>query len=427
MSLVKRKACEPVVVIGGGAAGIMAAGRAGQLGARVVLLEKNKTLGRKLAITGKGRCNITNTGDISDFIKNYPGNGQFLYSSLSMFSNRDLQKLLESLGVPLKIERGGRMFPESDKASDIVEALRQYLAQNSVEVYLEEDVTGICRLENGIFEVETGRELRRAASIIVTTGGKSYPATGSTGDGYKWAAAFGHTIVPLLPALVPLNIREEWVKSLQGLALKNVEVSVYNQDKLLGKEFGEMLFTHFGVSGPVILTLSRLVVKNKSAAQRLKLVINLKPSIAEDILDKRLQRDFEKFQRKQLQNALDELLPKRLIACVISESGLNPEKPVHQITKEERNRLLTTLTALTLTIEGPRSMAEAIITMGGVSLKEVNPKTMESKLINGLYFAGEILDIDGYTGGYNLQEAFSTGYAAGEHAARQYKENCTKS
>lgn len=407
---------DKVIVVGGGAAGMIAAGRAGEMGAQVVLLEKNNMLGRKISISGKGRCNVTNTGDIRDFIEHYPGNGQFLYSALNRFSNKKLMEFLEKMGVPVKAERGGRVFPVSDKATDIVDALKLYMERNNVEIHLEETVLGIIAENDEVKGVITNRGSITATKVIVSTGGKSYPGTGSTGDGYKWAEETGHKIVSVKPSLVPLNIREGWVKELQGLTLKNVEATVYEGEKVLQSEFGEMLFTHFGVSGPIILTMSRVVVE-KNMPGKLKLKINLKPALDEEKLDNRLQRDFQKNQRKQLKNALDELLPKSLTAPVIGLSEISPEKFVHQITREERRKLLQTITGLEMTIEGPRSLAEAIVTAGGVSLKQINPSTMESKLIRGLYFAGEVLDIDGYTGGYNLQAAFSTGYVAGESAA----------
>ncbi|MCR4441152.1 MAG: NAD(P)/FAD-dependent oxidoreductase [Peptococcaceae bacterium] len=408
---------QPVVVIGGGAAGMMAAGRAGELGARVILLEKNRVLGRKIGISGKGRCNVTNSGELRDFIENYPCNGQFLYSSLNRFSNVNLMQFLEKRGIPLKKERGGRVFPASDRAADIVAGLSRYLAENGVDVRLGERVLEIMAANGAVRGIRTAQEAISAYQVIVATGGKSYPATGSTGDGYDWAARLGHTIVPLRPALVPLNIREEWVKELQGLTLKNVEASVLEEEKALAGEFGEMLFTHFGVSGPIIMTLSRKVVERAAAPGKLKLKINLKPALSKEELDRRLARDFQKYRKKQLKNALDDLLPKRLIPRIIEASGINPGKFVNQLTREERRRLLDVLTGFTLTIAGPRSLSEAIVTAGGVLLTEINPKTMESRLVKGLYFAGEILDIDGYTGGYNLQAAFSTGYAAGEAAA----------
>jgi predicted Rossmann fold flavoprotein len=397
---------------------MLAAGRAAEAGAQVILLEKNKALGRKINISGKGRCNVTNAGEIRDFIENYPGGGQFLYSALSKLSNRDLMKLLEQYGVELKTERGGRVFPVSDTAGDIVGALEKYMNKYGVEVRKEEEVLGLLIEDQEVRGVKTAKGEVIASRVIVTTGGKSYPGTGSTGDGYKWAEEAGHMVVPLKPALVPLNIREEWVKGLQGLTLKNVEAAVLDGERVLQSEFGEMLFAHFGVTGPIILTLSRAVVNANKAPGRLQLRLNLKSALDEETLDKRLQRDFQKNQKKQLKNALDELLPKRLTACVITLSGIDPEKFVHQITREDRRELLHVLTGMTMTIEGPRSLTEAIVTVGGVSLKEINPRTMESKLVRGLYFAGEVLDIDGYTGGYNLQAAFSTGFVAGESAAK---------
>lgn len=410
-----------VIVIGGGAAGLLAAGRAAELGAQVILLERNKVLGRKILITGKGRCNVTNTGDINKFIENFAGNGQFLYSSFSKFFNEELEGLLETQGIPLKAERGGRVFPASDKAADIVLGLKKYVEKSGVEVRLNDKVIGL-KVEKGqMIGVETTQGFLPANQVIVATGGKSYPATGSTGDGYIWAKEVGHTIIDTRPALVPLNTKETWIKEVQGLALKNVEVSLSLGDKLLGREFGEMLFTHFGVSGPVILTLSRQVVGHQG--KELILSINLKPALDEDTLDNRLQRDFQKYQRKQLKNALDELLPKSLIPIIIEQSGISPDKFVHQITKPERLMLLKNLRGLELTVSGTRSLAEAIVTAGGISLKEINPRTMESKLVQGLFFAGEVLDIDGFTGGYNLQAAFSTGYTAGESAAHKLSYN----
>ncbi|MDD2212622.1 MAG: NAD(P)/FAD-dependent oxidoreductase [Clostridia bacterium] len=407
----------PVVIIGGGAAGLLAAGRAGELGVPVLLLEKNKNLGRKLLLTGKGRCNVTNNGDLDTFIDNYHGKGRFLYRAFHRFFNHDLNALLQKYGIELKVERGGRVFPVSDQAADVVKALLRYVRQSKVEIKTEENVLAILVKEGRVKGVQTSQGIRRCQAVIVATGGKSYAATGSTGDGYKWAAELGHTVITPRPALVPLNIPDSWVKELQGLALKNVEVALLQGEKVLGKEFGEMLFTHFGVSGPVILTLSHLVVE-KGAQQGLSLLINLKPALDEKKLEQRLQRDFQKYQRRQLQNALDDLLPQRLIPIVIELSAVSATKFVHQITKEERRNLVQTLRGLSMTVSGPRSLAEAIITAGGVSLREVEAGTMESKLIKGLYFAGEVLDLDGVTGGFNLQAAFSTGYLAGENAAQ---------
>lgn len=407
---------EPIIVIGGGAAGLMAAGRAGEKGARVILLEKNRVLGRKVRISGKGRCNVTNAAELRAFIENYPGNGGFLYSAFHKFFNDDLRQLLESLGVLLKVERGGRVFPRSDQAADIVNALERYLQQGAVAIRTGETVRKILFAKDRVIGVKTTGGIINTSCVIVATGGKSYAATGSTGDGYRWAQEAGHTISPLRPALAPLNIREEWVKELQGLSLKNVEAVLRVGDKVLGREFGEMLFTHFGVSGPIILTLSRWVARDEAPGDLL-LQINLKPSLDVEKLDNRLQRDFQTYQRKQIKNALDDLLPKRLIPVIIRLSGISPEKFVHQITRKERAVLIELLTALPLFVSGCRPLDEAIVTAGGVSLKEINPKTMESKLVQGLYFAGEVLDIDGYTGGYNLQAAFSTGYVAGDAAA----------
>ena len=411
-----------IVVIGGGAAGMMAAGRAGELGAKVLLVEKNKQPGRKLLLTGKGRCNVTNSSNLDTFIRSYHGKGRFLYSAFNHFFHDDLRELLKQNGVNLKAERGGRLFPVSDKAADVVLALIKYCQQNKVKIQTEAEVIGIIAEEGKVKGIKTAQGFVACEAVVVATGGKSYAATGSTGDGYKWATALGHTVIPPRPALVPLNIQEAWVKELQGVALKNVEVKLLQGDKVLGKEFGEMLFTHFGVSGPVILTLSYLVAE-KAAQQGLHLEINLKPALDEEKLDQRLKRDFQKYQRKQLQNAFADLLPQRLIPVVISLSGIAPTKFVHQITKEERRKLVQTLRSLSMTVLGPRSLAEAIITAGGISLREVNSGTMESKVIQGLYFAGEVLDVDGYTGGFNLQTAFSTGYLAGESAVLKLRTN----
>lgn len=410
-------ALESIIVIGGGPAGMIAAGRAAELGKHVILLEKNKMLGKKLLITGKGRCNVTNAGDLEQFINNFPGQGSFLYSAFSRFFNADLQTLIEEFGVPLKVERGGRVFPESDKAKDIVDAIKKYMNKGKVEIKEGVTVVDLLYEDDRIKGVKTDNGNIYSSKVILATGGKSYTKTGSTGDGYIWAKKMGHTIVPLKPALVPLNIEEDWVKELQGLSLKNVTASVMIGDKILASEFGEMLFTHFGVSGPIILTLSREVVKNHDANKKINLSINLKPALDEATLDSRIQRDFQKNMKKQLKNALYELLPKRLVPIIIKLSRVEPEKYVHQITKEERHSILKSIQEMKMVVKGPRSLNEAIVTAGGIHLKEINPKSMESKIIKGLYIVGEVLDIDGYTGGYNLQAAFSTGYVAGEQAA----------
>ena len=408
---------KKLVVIGAGPAGIMAAGKAAELGSEVLLLEKNSVLGKKLSISGKGRCNVTNIGDIREFIASFSDNGPFLYSSLQSFNNLMLIELLRELGVETKVERGGRVFPMSDKASEIVDALKRYLIKNNVEINLSEAVQKIIIEKNRVYGVLTDKRMIKADRVILCTGGKSYPGTGSTGDGYKWAQEAGHTIVKIRPSLVPLNISEDWVKSLQGLSLKNVEVTLYEGKKKVHKEFGEMLFTHFGVSGPVILTISRIVTNKQSQPELFEIGINLKPALNEAELEKRIQRDFLKYQKKQIKNALNDLLPSKMIDVIIEQSAIEPEKYVHQLTKNERKIIRQKLTDLRLTVEGPRPLKEAIITAGGVSLKEVDPKTMESKIVRGLFFAGEILDIDAHTGGYNLQAAFSTGCAAGIAAA----------
>ncbi|MGI6357531.1 MAG: NAD(P)/FAD-dependent oxidoreductase [Bacillota bacterium] len=407
-----------VIVIGGGPAGMLAAGRAAALGSQVWLLEKNERLGKKLVITGKGRCNVTNDADPDTLIKNIPGNGRFLYSAFAAFGSDDLQTLLQDHGVELKVERGNRVFPKSDRSFDVVDGLRRFLERNRVRVELGVQVDEIIAEAGAVVGVQAQGKLYPAEAAIICTGGASYPATGSTGDGYRLAERLGHTIVPPKPALVPLEVQESWAKELMGLTLKNVRLTLFQGGKQLGSEFGEMLFTHFGISGPTVLSLSRLVThQRKKGDAPITAQIDLKPALRPEQLDQRLQRDFSKYQRKQLQNALDELLPKRLIPAVIDQSGVNPEKPVHQITREERQALQRTLNDLTLTITGTRPLSEAIVTAGGVSVKEINPKNMESKLVSGLFFAGEVIDIDGYTGGFNLQAAFSTGFLAGSNAA----------
>ena len=407
-----------VTVIGAGAAGLMAAGQAAANGAEVTVLEKNDRPGKKLLITGKGRCNITNTDEIRELIKNIPGNGQFLYSAFSRFSNWDLISFLNENGLPTKEERGGRVFPVSDKAQDVVETLVNYCVSKGVEFRYAAGAAGILAEGNQVTSVKLkDGSLISSDSVILAAGGASYPGTGSTGDGYRMAAALGHRIVPLKPSLIPLETEEEWVKEVQGLALKNVEAAVVYEGGKAAAEFGEMLFTHFGVSGPVILTLSRTAADLMEKGGRVVLTINLKPALSPEQLDSRIQRDFSGLLRKQYKNSLGELLPKSLIPVIIKLSGISGEKPVHQITREERLGLVRLLQALTLNIRALRPLAEAIVTAGGISVKEINPKTMESKLIKGLYPVGEVVDVDGYTGGYNLQAAFSMGYLAGINAA----------
>lgn len=412
---------KKVLIIGGGAAGLMAAVSAAETGGTVTILEKMPDLGRKLLITGKGRCNVTNIAERQEIIKNIPGNGQFLYSALTAFSNHDLMDWLESHGVPLKTERGGRVFPVSDQARDVVAAFTGALAKLKVDVRTGEAVKTIT-IEEGrvVGAVTTEGRTYEADAIILATGGASYPGTGSSGDGYRIAAALGHTIVPLRPSLVPLEVAEDWIAELQGLSLKNIRAAILAGDKKVAEEFGELLFTHFGLSGPIILSLSNQVAELLRAKKAEVLVeINLKPALSAEELDKRVQRDFAKFSRKQFKNALDELLPAKMIGVIIDLSHIDPEKVVHQITREERSRLTHLLQHLAFTISRTRPISEAIVTAGGVHTKEINPRTMASRLISGLYFAGEVIDVDGYTGGFNLQAAFASGFVAGRAAATE--------
>lgn len=402
-----------VIVIGGGPAGIMAAGKAAESGAQVLLLEKNDRLGKKILISGKGRCNITNSTDIDGLIENTPGNGSFLYSAFYTFSNADLIEFLNGYGLETKVERGGRIFPVSDRAKDVVDTLAKYLERNKVKIWLKSPVQTI-RAENGRVKsvvLKDGKELDCDA-VVLATGGASYPGTGSTGDGYRMAEALGHTIIPLKPSLVPLVSGEEWIKELQGLSLKNISITLLNKNgKKIYNDFGEMLFTHFGVSGPVILSASRHILDYNY--KDVKLVIDLKPALDEEKLDDRIQRDFEKFSRKQFKNSLDELLPQKMIPVIVKLSKIEPDKFVNQITRDERRNLVKLLKNLELNITGSRPITEAIVTAGGVSTDEINPSTMESKRIKGFFLAGELIDLDAYTGGFNLTIAFSTGYLAG--------------
>ena len=410
-----------LAVIGAGPAGIMTALQAAKAGIRVVLIERNQRIGRKLLITGSGRCNLTNQSNLEEIIGNIPGNGRFLYSALRRFGPEELMALFEDeFGVALKVERGHRVFPESDQAQDIVRALQNALKDYGVTLWcgarvLDIDLSGAPQ----VFRVTGEKGLHLDCRYVtVATGGASYPATGSSGDGYRLARSAGHQIIPAQPALVPLETKENWPKQLRGLSLTNVAVTAWYRDKKLQAEFGEMLFTHFGVSGPIILSLSREIVQRlANDPGSVKLILDLKPALNETQLDLRLQRDFTKFVRKIYQNALDELLPKKMIPIIVEQSGIDPSKPVHQITKEERLRLVHLLKNLELTVTQPRPLSEAIVTAGGVSTKEIDPKTMESKIVPGLYFVGEVVDVDAYTGGFNLQIAFSMGYAAGREIA----------
>ena len=410
---------DSVIVVGAGPAGMMAAIKAAENGARVTVLEKMARPGKKMLITGKGRCNITNVAEKQELIKNIPGNGKFLHSCLKAYDNEDVQLFFQGLDVPVKTERGGRVFPVSDKAADVVEAMVlrlhelgvRLVTDASVAGLLLKDATGGVRRIAGVRTAD-GSEYHGSA-VIVATGGASYPGTGSTGDGYLWAAEAGHHVVKPLPALVPLETEDDWVKELSGLSLKNVRAILFSDGERVADMFGEMLFTHFGISGPIILSLSRQAAQLLDEGHFLELEIDLKPALNLEQLDARLLRDFEKYQRKEIKNGMKELLPGRLIEPVLDAAYLKPERMVNTITREERHRLAQVLKGLGMVVSGTRPIAEAIVTAGGVDVKEINPKTMESKLVRGLYFAGEVVDVDGYTGGFNLQAAFSMGAAAG--------------
>ena len=395
---------------------MMSAIRAAELGAEVILLEKMPKCGRKLGITGKGRCNLTNSADVDAFINNIY-NGKFLFSALKSFSTVDTVNFFENLGVKTKTERGGRIFPLSDKAGDIVDALIKKMAISGVEVKNNAIVTDILLENNKIVGVKVGEKVFKADNYILATGGLSYPATGSSGDGFKFARRLGHKITEILPALVPLEVEEDFIKDLQGLTLKNVRVKLISDGKKVSEEFGEMLFTHFGVSGPIILTLSRQAAKLLAEKHFVELEINLKPALTPEQLDARILRDFEKFKRKNIKNALIELLPSKIIPIILDLAYIDENKRVDEINLAERRRLAEILRGLPLTITKTRPISEAIVTSGGISIKEINPKTMRSKIVENLFIAGEIIDIDGYTGGFNLQAAWSMGFVAGTYAA----------
>lgn len=409
-----------VIIIGGGAAGLLAGIAAAQSGAQATILEKMRRPGKKMLITGKGRCNITNNCDLQEIIKNIPGNGRFLNSALRRFTNQDIVQMLEDNGLPVKVERGGRVFPVSDKAADVVDTLVKIFKGYGGTLVTDCKVKSITATGGKVTGVTTADgQAFAAGAVILAAGGSSYPGTGSDGSGVKLAKALGHSIVPLKPCLVPLESDSPYISDLQGLSLRNIEGTVYADGKKIGTEFGEMLFTHFGVSGPIILSLSKCVAEAIAAgAQDIELAIDLKPALDKEKLDTRLQRDFVQYSRKQMTNGMKDLLPQRLITPVLDEAFIDEEKFVNQLSRAERQRIVDVLKAFTITITGTRPLAEAIVTAGGVSLKEIDPKTMESRIVKGLFIAGEVMDIDGYTGGYNLQAAFSTGYAAGTFAAQ---------
>ena len=407
-----------VIIIGGGAAGMMAAITAARNNNKVTLIEKNEKLGKKLFITGKGRCNFTNAGDEEDIFNSIVTNKKFMYSSLRGFSNYDCMGFFDELGLKFKIERGNRVFPESDHSSDVIGALSRQMKKLGVTVLLNTQVVAVNE-ENGEFagvvvKDASGQKEIKGDACVIATGGNSYSSTGSTGDGYRFAKSIGHSVTPILPALVPLNVREEWEELLMGLSLKNIEVTFYDGDKKVFTDFGEMLFTHFGVSGPVILSASS-VITGIVKERPVRLSIDLKPAITDEQLDERILRDFSKEQNKAFKNSLDELLPKKLIPVIVMQSGIKPEKKVNEVTREERQRLVKLLKNFDMTVTSTRGFNEAIITQGGVNVKEINPSTMESKLVKNIYFAGEVIDVDAVTGGFNLQVAWSTAYAAASH------------
>ena len=416
-----------VIVIGGGPAGMMAAITAAENGNDVTILEKMPSFGRKLLITGKGRCNITSSLYMSEFIKNTPGNGRFLYSAFQNYTNTDIMEFLRKQGLEVKEERGNRIFPVTDKSIDVLNCFKKRIDELKIKYKFDTRVEKILIKSNEVLGVRTNKEIIQTDKIILATGGKSYPLTGSTGDGYKIAKDLGHTITPIKPSLVPLEVYEkEECKRLQGLSLRNVAIKLIDEErkKLIYEDFGEMVFTHFGISGPTILSSSAHLARYREIDYLLKkkyisLSIDLKPALTEEQLDDRILRDFKEFKNKQFKHSLDKLLPQKLIPLIIEVSGIDENKRVNEITKTERKRLGKLLKCFAITIKAFRPVEEAIITAGGVSTREINPKTMESKLIKGLYFAGEIIDVDAYTGGFNLQIAYSTGYTAGANISEE--------
>ncbi len=410
-----------VIVVGGGPAGMMAAITAAENGKEVLIIEKMPSFGKKLLITGKGRCNITSSLYMSEFIKNTPGNGKFLYSAFQNYTNKDIIEFLHRQGLEVKEERGNRVFPVTDKSSDVLDCFLKRMDELKIKYKLHTKVEKILVKENQVIAIRTDKEIIQTSNVILATGGKSYPLTGSTGDGYRIASELGHKIVKIKPSLVPLEVYEKVeCKKMQGLSLRNVSIKLVdvNKNKTIYEDFGEMLFTHFGISGPIILSSSAHLVRYKDIDNLLKdkkivIKIDLKPALTDEQLDERILRDFKEFKNKQFKHSLDKLLPQKLIPVFIEKSEIEPEKRVNEITREERNKMVHLLKDFEITIKNFRPVEEAIITSGGIDTKEINPKTMESKLIKGLYFAGEIIDVDSYTGGFNLQIAYSTGYTAG--------------
>lgn len=410
-----------VIVVGGGPAGMMAAITAAEKGNDVTIIEKMPMFGKKLLITGKGRCNITSSLYMSEFIKNTPGNGKFLYSAFQNYTNQDIIEFLKKQGLEVKEERGNRIFPVTDKSVDVLNCFRKRIDELKIKYKLNTKVEKVLIKNNEVIAIRTNREIIQTNKIILATGGKSYPLTGSTGDGYKIAKDIGHTIVTIKPSLVPMEVYEkEMCKKLQGLSLRNVGIKIIDNDrkKIVYEDFGEMIFTHFGISGPIILSGSAHLVKYKDIDYILKkkyveIKIDLKPALTEEQLDDRILRDFSEVKNKQFNHSLGKLLPQKMIPVIIELSKIDENKKVNEVTKEERKKLVQLLKNFTITIKDFRPVEEAIITCGGINTKEIDPKTMESKIIKGLYFAGEIIDVDSYTGGFNLQIAYSTGYTAG--------------
>lgn len=402
---------------------MMAAITAAEFGNDVTIIEKNSSFGKKLLITGKGRCNITSSLYMSEFIKNTPGNGQFLYSAFQNYTNKDIIEFLKKQGLEVKEERGNRIFPITDKSIDVLKCFENKINELKIKKLLNTRVEKILIQNNCVISVRTNNEMIKTNKVILATGGRSYPLTGSTGDGYIIASNLGHKITPIKPSLVPLVVHEkEECKKLQGLSLRNVKIKITDlvKPKIIYDDFGEMIFTHFGISGPIILSGSAHLVRYKDIEsllkdEKIKLQIDLKPALSESQLDDRILRDFKEFKNKQFKHSLDKLLPQKIIPVIIEKSGIDGEKRVNEITKEERKKLISVLKDFELIIKDFRPVEEAIITSGGIDTKEINPKTMESKIIKGLYFAGEIIDVDSYTGGFNLQIAYSTGYTAGMH------------
>lgn len=402
---------KKVIVIGGGPAGVICAAESAKRGNETLLLEKNPELLKKLLITGKGRCNITNSSDISEFFENIPVNSSFMYSSLYSFTNTDIISLLENEGVKTKNERGNRVFPVSDKARDVAEGLKRYLKKSGAKVRCNAEVGKLEKNDDKFAVFLKNGEKLIADCVAVATGGVSYPVTGSTGDGYKFARALGHNTVPAKAGLVPIELEESFCRELTGLSLRNVKLTLVTDGKTVFDDFGEMMFTPFGVTGPIVISASSHLKETGDS----KIIIDLKPALSEKQLNDRILRDFKEFSNKNFSNSLNKLLPKSIISVIIELSGINPEKKCNSVTREERMNLVELLKNLTFSVKGKRPVSEAIITSGGISVKEINPSTMESKIVPKLYFAGEVIDVDAYTGGYNLQIAYSTGYLAGRN------------